>query len=851
MMLRVALADMWSHKRRLVGSMIAIVLGVAFLSGTLLLGDTLKANFDKLFTTANGSTDVILRGTTKIGSDVTESRSGVDASLLSTVRSTPGVADAEPYVEGFGQLVGANGKRIGGNGPPTTAANWVGVPSLNPYRIVQGHAPRADNEVVINRGAAKTAKLHLGDTTTLLTPAPVRVKIVGISTFGTADGSGPATFTGMTLAAASRYLTDNPRQVSQILIKDAPGVTAGQVISTLQPKLPGTVQAITGQDLAQENIDDINSGFLGFLRSALTGFAVVALLVAVFSIYNTFSILGAQRARTSALLRALGASRRQVVTARLVEALAVGVLGSVIGWAAGIGIAAGLKGVFDGFGFALPAGGLVFTAGSALLAILAGVAATLIAGVAPSIRSSRVPPVAALRDQAAEQRSVSVWRSGVGAVMTAGGIAALVVAAVRHGSMAVAGLGAVLALIGMVVLGPVAARPASAVLGVPVARARGITGVLARENSMRNPRRTAATASALLIGVAVVAMFTVVAASLKASAAQGVDRALTADVVVDTPGYGGGVSTENGRLDPAMARRVSTVDGVALATPVSGGEAMIGGKTHGVTAVDPSRIQDVIDFGVTSGSVAGMTPTSIAVSSDAAKSNHWHVGSTAPITYPDGTKGTVTIAAVYSRPELTGDYLVSAGGWAPHIRQNLVSKILVTLRPGVDVAGAESAIAAATAGFGEPRIQDRAEYRTTATSSVNTILGLIYVMLALAIIIALMGISNTLSLSIHERTRELGVLRAVGQTRAQTRAMVRWESVLVAVFGTIGGIGIGTLLGWSVVEAASSTTLSAFSAPPTQLALFVLVGAIAGTLAGIRPARRAARLNVLQAISAE
>jgi putative ABC transport system permease protein len=851
MMLTVGFHEMWSHKRRLAGSMIAVVLGVAFLAGTLLLGDTLKANFDKLFTTANGSTDVILRGSTQIGSDINQSRSGVDASLLGLARSTPGVADAEPYVQGFGQLVGSNGRRIGGNGPPTTAANWVGVPSLNPYRIVAGHAPQADNEVVINRGAARTAKLHLGDTTTLLTPQPVRVTIVGISTFGTADGFGPSTFTAMTLHAATTYLTDDPNKVTQILIKAAPGVASQQLIGELQPRLPGGVQAITGSDLANENISDINSGFLGFLRGALNGFAAIALLVAVFSIYNTFSILGAQRSHSSALLRAIGATRRQVMTVGLSEALAVGVVGSLAGWAAGIGIAAALKGVFGGFGFALPAGGLVFRASSAAIAVLAGIATTLVAGIVPALRSSRVPPVAALRDQAAEPRSVSGRRAALGGVTTAGGVTTLVLAAARPGPVALAMAGAVLAMVGMVVLGPVVARPAAVRLGAPIARIRGITGTLARENAMRNPRRTAATASALLIGVAVVAMFTVVAASLKASAAHGVDRALTADIVVDTPGFGGGVSSQRGRLDPTIGARLSTVDGVQAATGLSGGDALIGGKAHAVTVADPARVGDVLDLGVTSGALTAMTPGSLAVSADAAKTNHWHVGSTAPITYPDGAHGTVTVAAIYSHPDITGDYLLTAAGWAPHTDQAVVSKILVKLRPGTDVAAAKDDIAAATSGYGAPRVQDRAEYRASATAGVSTFLGLIYVMLALAIVIALMGISNTLSLSVHERTRELGLLRAVGQTRAQARAMVRWESVLVAVFGTVGGIGLGALLGWSLVKAAGSTTLSVFAAPPAQLAAFVVVGAVAGTLAGIRPARRAARLSVLRAISAE
>jgi putative ABC transport system permease protein len=320
---------------------------------------------------------------------------------------------------------------------------------------------------------------------------------------------------------------------------------------------------------------------------------------------------------------------------------------------------------------------------------------------------------------------------------------------------------------------------------------------------------------------------------------------------VDTPGYGAAVSAQSGKLDPAMQQRVSTVDGVAVATPLSGGEALIGGKSHNVTAVDPAQVGQVVNFGVSTGSIASMAPTSLAVSKDAAKSNHWHVGSTAPITYPDGSTGTVTVAAIYSHADITGDYVLNLTGWTSHTDQAVVSKIMVNLRPGVDVAAAESAIKAATAQYGQPRVQDKAEYRSSATKGVNTILGLVYVMLALAIIIALMGISNTLSLSIHERTRELGLLRAVGQTRAQTRAMVRWESVLVAVFGTVGGVGIGTLLGWSIVKAASSTTLSAFAAPPLQLVVFVVAGAVAGTLAGIRPARRAARLNVLQAISAE
>jgi len=541
-MIAITARSLWARKRRLVATLLAVALGVAFLAGTLLLSDTLRANFDRLFTQADGGTNVVLRGATEIGSG-NSARTGVDASLLPRVRAVPGVADAQPYLEGYGQLLGRDGKPIGGNGPPTQAANWVGDPALNPYRLVAGHAPRADDEVVINRGAARTGHLALGMTTTLLTPQPLRVHIVGISTFGTADGFGPGTFTGMTLDAARAHLAGPkgpgaPAELTEILVKASPGVPDEELAARLRPVLPAGVQAITGTQLATEDLDDINSGFLGFLSTGLTAFAAIALLVAAFSIYNTFSILAAQRGRESALLRALGGTRRQLAVAGLAETLVIGVVGSVAGWAGGIGIAALLKGVFDGFGFALPAGGLVLRASSSVLAVTVGVAATVLAGVLPALRASRVPPLAALRELDAEPARISRVRSALGFLLVAGGVGA-VIAGTAGGGQGPAIAGAVGTLAGFVVLGPVAVRPAAALLGAPIAALRGVDGRLARDNALRNPRRTAATASALMVGVAVATLFTVIGASLKASATQGVGRAVTADLVVYQPGYAG------------------------------------------------------------------------------------------------------------------------------------------------------------------------------------------------------------------------------------------------------------------------------------------------------------------------
>jgi putative ABC transport system permease protein len=840
--LHVVMRQVWARKRRLLTTVVAVALGVAFLAGTLLLGDTMRANFNTLFRQADAGTDVVVRSATAITTGPDGKRANIDAALLPRLRAVPGVADAQPYLEGFGRLLGRNGNPIGGNGPPTQAANWVTDPALNPYHLVAGRAPQADDDVVINRGAAAAGHLSLGSVTTLLTPQPLRVRVVGIAKFGNANGFGSGTFAGLTLHAAQQHLTTKPDQVRQILVAAAPGVTPEELIGRLAPTLPPGVQAITGTQLADESIADINNGFLGFLRTGLTVFAVIALLVAALSIYNTFAILVAQRARESALLRAVGASRGQILRSALAETLVVGVVGSVVGWAGGIGIAALLKGVFDGFGFALPAGGLVFRTSSALLAVGVGVLATVLAGLVPAVRASRVPPVAALRAVAVEPPGLGARRLVLGALIGVAGIVAAVAGA-NSGSTPLAGLGALLLVAGMIVLGPFAARLATTTLGRPVAAARGVAGALAAQNARRNPRRTAATATALMIGVAVVALFTVIGASLKASAGAGIDRTLRADLVVDTPGYGG--ASGNAGLSPQLAAALGRLRGVQEASPISVGNVLLDGASERVSVVDPGTVGAVLDLGIRHGRLG-----TFAVSSSAAADHGWRVGTVLPITYPDGSTARVPVSAIYANTALTGDYLLDSTAWMPHAPQVLVGQVLLRV-DAADLPSVQTAARAVIGPYGTARVQDRAEYRASATGGVNTILGLIYVMLALAIVIALMGIANTLSLAVHERTRELGLLRAVGQTRRQVRAMVRWESVITAVFGTVGGMLLGAFLGWAVVDASSSSALSEFAMPTMQLVIFLVAGGLAGVLAGIRPARRASRQPILAALATE
>jgi putative ABC transport system permease protein len=843
-----------AHKRRLVGTFLAVFIGVAFLSGTLVLGDTLRGNFDNLFTEANAGTDVVVRHASKLSTDPGEpdsQRGLVDASVGERVRGVDGVAAAAPSVEGFGQLLGKNGDKLGGNGPPTLAGNWIENRDLNPYRLVEGRAPRSDGEVVINRGAANDGNLHVGDTTTVQTPEPIPVQVVGIATFGSSDGLGRVTFTAFTLESAQQHLLHRTDQVGSISVKGEPGVSQDELLKRVQRVLPAGDEAITGAKLTDENTSDINKEFLDLFTTFLTVFAGVALLVATFSIYNTFSIIVAQRTRESALLRAIGAGRSQILASVVFEALLVGVVASAVGLLGGVGIAGLLKVLFDAVGFSLPAGGLVFNASVVVISMIVGVAVTLVAGVAPAVKASRVAPLAAIRDVSVERTTASARRAITGAVLTAIGVGVVLTAVLSGGDsvLALAGLGALLTIVGVVVFGPVVARPASGIIGAPLRWLRGITGSLARQNAMRNPRRTSGTAAALMVGVGVVTLFTIFAASLKTAIDDSVSKSFTGDLVISTGTFGGG------GISPQLAGDVAQLPQVRDATGLGRGRALVGTGTENVTIADPARLGGVLDLDVSNGSVKTLGQQQLAVSERIADDKGWKRGTTVPVTFSDGTTTQFTVGAIYKARDIAGNYLLSRAAWTPHAVQDIDSTVLIRLKDGVALESGRHAVERTANAYGAPDVEDRGQYADSVGEFVNMMLGIVYVLLALAILIALMGIANTLSLSVYERTRELGLLRAIGETRRQVRSMIRWESVIIAVFGTVGGLGVGVFLGWALVEAASQGTgdmiAPSFTAPVGQLAVLLVVGAIAGVLAGLRPARRAAKLPVLQAIVTE
>jgi putative ABC transport system permease protein len=846
-MLKITIKRLLASKRRLFTTAMAVLLGVAFMAGTLVLTDTIGKTVTDFFASLNAGTDAHVRGRAA-SPDLGGQRPRVDAALVPTITAVPGVAAAEGSISGYAQLVDKHGKAVGNQtlGAAPVGANWGTVDALNPFNLVTGRPPQADAEVVIDKASADKARLAVGDTATVLVQTgPQRVRVVGIARFGTVDSPAGSSVVLFTKAAAER-LVGQAGKVDGIGVVAAKGVSQEELRDRIAKVTPPGVEVVTGTVIEQESQRAVKD-IMRLTNQFLLTFALIALFVGSFIIYNTFSILVAQRTRDIALLRAVGASRRQVLGSVLLEAVAVGLIAAVLGLVAGIGVAAGLKALLAAFGLDIPAAGIVVTARAVLASLLTGVLVSVASAVLPARRAAKVAPIAALRDLAHDRSGRSRRRVAIGAAVTAAGAASLSLGLLSQSDrgLPAVGFGAAVIFLGVTVLGPVIARPVSRLIGAPLPALTGMAGRLARDNAIRNPKRTAATAAALMIGVSLVCFITIVASSSKASATAKVDKAFTGDFVIDAGSLGAG------GLSHDLAERLDRLPEVKAASGVRQTVVQIGGTTADLVAVDPASYGEIVDLDVTRGRLEDLDTDGIAVRDTVATAKGWSVGDTVPVRFAQTGEHQLDVAAIYRNKDVAGaDYLMGLAAYEANAADRFDTKVLVVKADRVSAADARAAIEQVTADYPTAKLQDQTEYKTAQTAQIDRFVNLVYVLLALAVLIALLGIANTLVLSIFERTRELGLLRAVGMTRRQVRSMVRWESVIIALLGAFLGLAIGLFASWAMVTAVANEG-ARLQLPVGQLAVVTLIAALAGMLAAVVPAQRASRLNVLAAIATE
>jgi putative ABC transport system permease protein len=852
-MWRVTLKGLVAHKVRYALTALAVLLGVAFMSATFVLTDTIGRTFDGLFTEVYHNTSAVVRASQPFSPQMnfTSQRAKIDAALVSRIRLVDGVAEIRVNIEGYAQLVGKNGKPIGnpGAGAPTLGETWNDVSSMNPYSFLPGgFPPRSRTEVAIDKHSADVGNLHVADQVTVLTKqAPATYTITGIVRWAGADSPLGASITLFDQATAARVLGE-PGKVDEIDVSAVPGVSQQQMTQRLRAALPDPrLEVLTGKQITQEGQDSVRKA-LSFFNTFLLIFALIALFVGSFLIFNTFSITVAQRLRELALLRAVGASRPQVIGSVLGEALVIGVLASGAGLGTGIGLAVALRAMLDAFGIDIPSSGLLITPRTIVISLVLGTVITLFAALVPARKAGKVAPVAALQDVAIDGETRKVRRTISGALVTAVGLVALFIGLFSHASNRVAyvGVGAAVLFLGVAILGPLVSRPLSRVIGVPLTW-RGPTGQLARNNAMRNPKRTAATAAALMVGVAVIALMSVIASSIKASVSAVVDANMRADFVISAGGQAG-ASTG---LSPTLQRQLSTLPQVASSTGVRAGSVRIDGSTIIALATDPRHVSDLFDIDLKQGDVTSMTATGIAISQHVADSKHLVIGQPLKVQFTTTGTKTFTVQAIYGARQLAGDYVLPLAAAEQNFSQQLDFQVYVKLAAGVTPAAGRQAINAIVASYPTAKLMDRTEYKDQQVGQINQMLNLVYGLLGLALLIALIGIANTLVLSIYERTRELGLLRAVGMTRPQLRSTVRSESMIIALLGAAQGLVVGTLFGWAIVTALKSSGVTRMSVPIGQLLIVALLAAVAGILAAVSPGRRAARLDILRAITTE
>ncbi|MGD0808644.1 MAG: ABC transporter permease [Acidimicrobiales bacterium] len=832
-----------AHKLRLALTSLAIVLGVTFISGSFVLTDTLHSLFDGLVGNVYQKIDFQVRGVAQFPTSEAANavRNPLPESLLATVRHVPGVGGAFGEVSGYAQFLSHQGTPIASGGSPTIGLDFDTDQQISELRLVQGKPPTGPDDVVMDAGTAGKYHFAVGQTVRVLSAvlAPRSFTISGIARFGNVNNLAGVTFAAWALPTAQQEVGE-VGQLDDINVVAAQGADKDAVQAAIARVLPKGAEVVTGQTVVNEQESSINQA-LSFFSTALLVFAFISLFVGAFTIFNTFSITVGQRTRELALLRVVGASRRQVFRSVLGEAAIVGTVSSAVGVGLGVLAALGLEALLRGFGITLPTGPLVFEPRTVVVGLAVGIGVTVISAVSPARRAVRIPPVAAITDRQggnevpARRRAVrggAVF--GVGAVLLAVGLSVPIAALV--------GLGALAIFVGTSMVAPALARPLASAIGRPVARVAGMPGRLGRENSMRSPRRTAQTASALMVGIALVSAMSVFGASISASATSSVDGALKANLIVT------GTNSGPGSFTRSLADELATLPGVNASLIAYGGQFEVRQSVESLKGVTTQGLSQTVNLHLISGNIGSLNQGELLMDSSTAKSDHVSVGDKVPVKFALTGASTMRIGGIFKANALIGSYLVGQDFYLAHYTQPLPGAVLLKTNAGNVAQSVENTVERILKPYQTVQVQTKSQFEKSQISGINALLGLVYALLALAVFIALIGIVNTLMLSVFERTREIGLLRAVGMKRRQVRAMVRSEAVIISVFGAVIGIVVGTGLGLALV---SSLKLTNSSVPVRSLVVFLVLSALLGLVAATWPARRAARLDVLAAIATQ
>ncbi|MEY3354316.1 MAG: hypothetical protein RLZZ16_1118 [Actinomycetota bacterium] len=843
-MLGLSLRMTLARKGRLVLTSLAIILGTGFLSGTLIFSDTLNKTFDRLFADVFRDVDAYVRSSqfVEVGFGG-EQRAQTPITALETVLAVDGVDDATGDIQAFARIIAKDGTPMGSeNGPPTFGG--IATESLaGLWTIEEGRLPVGPTEMVMDKATAKNAVYVIGDRVRVTAQSGSRTfTLVGIANYGDVSSPGGATFALFDQPTASEFLL-REGYVDAFLVKGDGTLSdedlAARITASLDPTLK--LETLTGAQITQETQDQIGQ-VLSFLTIFLTAFSLIALGIGCFVIYNVFSITIAQRLRENALLRAIGASKRQVSTSMFVEAGVIGVIGSFLGFASGIGLSQALSALLNAFGVEIPTKGLSVSVSTLVITVLVGTIVTLVSAIFPALRAGRVPPLAALRDTALEVVDQRGRRVLIGVVVSALGALGITLTALGRSNNFL-GFGILFVFAGVIIIGPAISKPVALALGRPIERWRGVTGGMARQNAARNPKRTARTAAPVLIGVALVTAFTAFAASLRAEIRDTIGSSFRGDYAlsVDSQGFGG--------IPLTVTDQIAALPAVQQATGIGFVSVKFGEDSRFAVVIDPATTGGLYDFTMLEGRQDTLSPTGVLVSKTVATNKALSVGSTIPITLLDGDVVNAKVEGIFDGEGTFGNYVVNRKLFTDTSTPLFNNYVYIVKSPGADDEALESAVSAITTELGIGTLQSREEFIDAQAAQVNQILGLIYGLLTLSIFIAVVGIVITLLLSVFERTREIGLLRAVGMTRSQVRTTVRWESVITSLYGAVVGVILGIVMGAVLIGVLADGGLSAFRLPVTGTVVILVLSFIIGVLASIYPARRATKVNVMRAIA--